>query len=158
MELLVQLGFQYGIGFVVLLGAYFIGSNIERNHYRILRRREEASMHFATTNFQALPPAWQVSESELVTGSVVISIDYFKRFLAGLRGLIGGRIRAYETLLDRGRREAIMRLKETARDAGYTAVINVRLETARLAGTGRDGQGTAGVEVLAFGTAIKLIR
>ncbi len=35
------------------------------------------------------------------------------------------------------------------------AVINVRLETARMA-NGRGGNGIAGLEVLAYGTGIKL--
>jgi uncharacterized protein YbjQ (UPF0145 family) len=48
-----------------------------------------------------------------VSGSVVVSVDYFKRFLAGLRTLVGGRVTSYETLLDRARREAILRCKET---------------------------------------------
>jgi uncharacterized protein YbjQ (UPF0145 family) len=97
-----------------------------------------------------------VERSGLVTGNVVISVDYFKRFLAGLRGIIGGRVKTYETLLDRSRREAVLRLKESAKRDGYKAVVNVRLETSRLASGGRDGKRTAGVEVLAFGTGLAL--
>ena len=52
----------------------------------------------------------------------------------------------------------MLRLKESAFEAGYRAVVNVRLETSRLASSNRRGQGTAGVEVLAFGTALKLPR
>ncbi|MBT8092626.1 MAG: YbjQ family protein, partial [Gammaproteobacteria bacterium] len=53
------------------------------------------------------------------------------------------------------RREAVLRMVESARQQGYDAVINVRLETSRLANSARDGKGTAGVEMLAFGTALK---
>ena len=56
--------------------------------------------------------------------------------------------------MERGRREAILRMKEDARKAGYDAVINVRLETSRLADA--DGARTAGVEVIAYGTGLKL--
>jgi len=80
---------------------------------------------------------------------------YFKRFLATLRALVGGRIKAYEPLLDRARREALLRMTEAAVSGGYDAVLNVRLETSRLASARQDGKGTAGVEMLAFGTAIK---
>jgi uncharacterized protein YbjQ (UPF0145 family) len=69
--------------------------------------------------------------------------------------LIGGRIKTYEPLLDRARREAILRMTEEARSQGYDAVFNVRLETSRLANGRRDGKGIAGVEMLAFGTAVK---
>ena len=65
---------------------------------------------------------------------------------------------SYESLLDRGRREAILRLKEAAFERGYNAVINVRLETSRLASSNRKGEGTAGVEILAFGTAVKFAK
>ena len=36
----------------------------------------------------------------LVSGNVVVSVDHFKRFLAGLRNIVGGRLKAYETILD----------------------------------------------------------
>ena len=83
-------------------------------------------------------------------------LNSFKRFLAGLRMIFGGRIRAYEPLLDRARREALLRMREDAIARGFDLVINVRIETSRLATAARNGRGTAGVEVLAFGTALKL--
>ena len=51
-----------------------------------------------------------------------------------------------------------MRVKEEARRRGAYAVINLRLETARLASARKNGKGTVGIEVLAFGTALKLAR
>jgi hypothetical protein len=36
--------------------------------------------------------------------------------------------------------------------------VNVRLETSRLASARGNGEGTAGVEMLAFGTALKLAK
>jgi uncharacterized protein YbjQ (UPF0145 family) len=92
----------------------------------------------------------------MVAGNVVVSLDYFKRFLASLRNLVGGRVGSYETLLDRARREAVLRLKQQAMQRGYGAVINLRLETTRMANASRGGKGTAGIEVLAFGTGLKL--
>jgi uncharacterized protein YbjQ (UPF0145 family) len=103
-----------------------------------------------------MPEDWNASSSTMVTGSIVISLDYFKRVIAGLRGLVGGRIKTYEPLLERARREALLRMSESAHEQGYDAVFNVRLETSRLANASRDGKGTAGVEMLAFGTAVKL--
>ena len=47
---------------------------------------------------------------------------------------------------------------ESAKRDGYDAVVNVRLETSRLANSRRDGNGTAGVEMLAFGTGVTLHR
>ena len=47
------------------------------------------------------------SGAQLVSGSVVISSDYFKTFVAGFRAFFGGRFRGYETLLERARRDAL---------------------------------------------------
>ena len=86
-------------------------------------------------------------------GNVVISQDYFKRFAASIKGILGGNIRVLEPLLERARREALIRMKGVAHARGYD-IINVRIETAALASARRNGKGTAGVEILAFGTAI----
>jgi len=142
---------------LLLLGTYGIGSALERRHFRLLRARELRSRNLPVATLREPLPGWQVEDCALVTGSCVISLDYFKRFVAGLRLLVGGRIASYETLLDRARREAILRMKESAHAAGYRAVIGVRLETSQIAQATRQG-GTAGVEVLAWGTALRLRR
>lgn len=146
---------NFGLPLLLLVVTYFIGSMIERKHFRRLQEREEAMHGFPVVSFDTMPDDWKVASSEMVTGSIVISLDYFKRVIAGLRGLVGGRIKTYEPLLERARREALLRMSEAARAQGFDAVFNVRLETSRLANAGRDGKGTAGVEMLAFGTAVK---
>jgi len=146
---------QVGPVVVLLVSTYFIGSAVEARHFRGLRMRELRSRNFPIATLREVPEGWKVEECGLVSGSCVISLDYFKRFVAGLRLLFGGRIASYETLLDRARREALLRMKESAHAAGYRAVIGVRLETSQIAAATRQG-GTAGVEVLAWGTALKL--
>ncbi|MEM6273668.1 MAG: heavy metal-binding domain-containing protein [Myxococcota bacterium] len=137
----------------LLLTGYIAGRIAERRHYASIEVREHRFREMPTVTFERLD-AWQAERSGLVYGSVVVSLDYFKRFVAGLRQIFGGRIQAYEPLLDRARREALLRMKELAHDEGYDAVLNVRLETSRLASSGSDGKGTAGVEIVAFGTGI----
>jgi uncharacterized protein YbjQ (UPF0145 family) len=97
-----------------------------------------------------------VARAELATGSVVVSVDYYKRFLAGLRNLFGGEVRSYSPLMDRARREALLRMKEQA--VGADMIINVRLETSSISGDSRAQQKLACVEVVAYGTAIWLER
>ncbi len=143
---------------LLLLLAFVTGKLVERAHFRSLARRERRARNFAALTLHDAPADWRVSEAALVTGSVVVSLDYWKRIAASFRGLIGGRVRSYETLLERARREALLRLKERAFERGFRAVINVRFESARLASSFRDGEGTAGVEILAFGTALKLAK
>ena len=96
-----------------------------------------------------------ILKTQLVSGSVVVSADYFKRFVAGLRMLIGGRLNTYESLLDRARREAILRMREQAKALGATQIFNVKLETMTIGGRNPKG-GVACLEVLAYGTAIVL--
>ena len=154
----VGLAVNFGLPLLILIGAYLIGSYIEKRHFRKIIEREKALQGFPVTTFAAMPSKWQVSGVELVSGNVVVSLDYFKRVIAGLRTIVGGRVKTYEPLLERARREALLRMTETARKRGYDAVMNVRLETSRLANATGKGQGTAGVEMLAFGTAVKLNR
>lgn len=144
--------------FLVLMGAYFVGTALEKSHFKKLLARENASRRFLTVTFPYEPEGGRILASDLAMGSVVVSVDYFKRFIAGLRMLFGGRITSYEPLLDRARREAIMRMKDDAFKRGFQAVVNVRLETSRLASSSGRNEGTAAVEILAFGTALKLER
>ena len=142
--------------FVVLLAVgYFAGQAVEHRHYKSILLREKASLHLPTVTNQMLPDADQIERSFLVSGSCVISIDYFKRILASLRNITGGRITSYESLLDRARREAILRMKYEGR--GSHIILNTRVETASIfSSTGRNSTGS--VEVFAYGTAIKLKR
>jgi uncharacterized protein YbjQ (UPF0145 family) len=155
---MIETAFRVGIPVLLLIVTYLIGSAVEKLHYREIRIRESRSRRFPIVNFRTPPASWHVVGAEMVAGNVVVSIDYFKRFLAGLRMLFGGRVAAYESLLDRARREAILRMKEDAFERGYNAVINVRIETSRMASSNRKGEGTAGVEILAFGTAVKFAK
>jgi uncharacterized protein YbjQ (UPF0145 family) len=155
MDPFTELSVRLGIPLALLVVAYFTGTAVERRHYASIRERELRWRNLPAISFRTLPRDWQVTECTLVSGSVVISVDYFKRFLAGLRAIFGGRIKTYESLLDRARREALLRLKEDAVERGCDAIVNVRLETCRMANA-RSSESIAGLEVLAFGTGVKL--
>jgi len=152
----VELGVRLGIPLALLVLAYFTGAAVERRHYASIRKCELRWRGLPAITLRTVPPSWKVTECTLITGSVVISVDYFKRFLAGLRAIVGGRVKVYESLLDRARREALMRLKQQAVEGGYHAIVNVRLETCRMANA-RNSESIAGLEVLAFGTGVKLL-
>ena len=82
--------------------------------------------------------------------SVVVASDYFKQFMAWLRSIFGGKVSAYDSLLDRARREAVLRMKAQAAQAGANIVFNVKFTTSSIA---KDSSNSSMVEVLAFGTA-----
>ncbi len=140
---------------LMVLG-YLAGSWAERRHYRSIAQREAQWIHLpAVTLPQAGIAPGTVDHAHLVSGSAVISIDYFKRFLAGLRNLFGGTVRSYETLIDRARREAVLRMKADA--VGAAAIVNVRIETSTIGGHGKRGnKSTTCLEAVAYGTALYL--
>ncbi len=138
---------------ILLLAAFFIGNYLERRHYADILRREKALKHIIVVAMKRPPP--DLSNQQLVRGSVVVSSDYFRRFLAGFRSFFGGNVKSYETLLDRARREAVLRMKEQAQSLGANIVVNVKLETATLGNIHQPQKGGAlgTVEVMAYGTA-----
>ncbi len=133
----------------LLLLGYGAGRWQERRHYRSIRAREQALRHVLALNTRYVPEGVVATGGQLVSGGVVISSDYFKTFVAGFRAFFGGRFRGYETLLERARREALLRLKEAAQAQGSTLVVGVRFQSTTIAGSS-----TPSVEVLAFGTAL----
>lgn len=150
MELLIQL-----IIFLGLLGVgYFVGVHYEKKHYADIRLREKRTLHVPIMSFGAKTALPQANDAALFTGSVVISSDYFKTFTATLVNIIGGRIVVYESLLDRGRREALLRMKEDAIAWGATQVINVRFETSNISEANNQNSMVA-IEVMAYGTGIR---
>ena len=141
--------FNLWVVLVPLLLGYGIGRWLERRHYRSIREREQALRHVVALTTRYVPEGVVAGSAQLVTGGVVISSDYFKTFVAGFRTFFGGRVRGYETLLERARREALLRLKAQAEAAGSTLVIGVRFQSTTIAGSA-----TPSVEIMAFGTAL----
>lgn len=139
---------------VLVLVGLCSGKVTEHRHFGSLRRREAELRQIVLTNLRHVQLDQPVIASRLVTGHVVISTDYFKSLCASLRNLVGGRVRSFETLLERGRREAALRLKEEALACGAQLVLNVRFETMTI-GRLQQGKGMTGVEVLAYGTAVR---
>lgn len=140
------------IPLLLLLADYGAGRLAERRHYRSILRREEELSDLIIVICKTLPASMPASDTRLVMGSVVVSVDYFKRFVAQLRMIFGGRVHTYESLLDRGRREALLRMQKQARALGAAAIFNTRFETSSISKGAKNNIGS--VEVLAYGTAV----
>ena len=137
---------------VLMLLGYGFGTWAEKRHYKSIEEREIKYQKLPTIALKhPLPQQGRVVQTKLAAGNVVISVDYFKRFLASLRNIFGGRVSSYETLVDRARREAILRMKASC--PGATQIINVRLETSSLSKNTKKGS-IGSIEVFAYGTAI----
>ena len=136
---------------ILLVVGYGFGRYAELQHFKSIRKREKLLQSIPAIATKIPDPSLRPRHIQLVTGNVVISVDYFKRFIAGLRNLVGGRVTSYETLLDRARREAILRMKEKARALGANLIFNVKFETASIYKGSKNQIGA--VEVYAYGTA-----
>lgn len=146
--------FQIPIFVALLAIGWFAGRANERRHFRELAVREAELREILVFNERRPPADRAFARGVLVVGSVVIAEDYFKRIAAGLRGLVGGRIAVYESLLDRGRREAIVRMKQEASALGATMIFNVRLETSSLSEDQSGRSPMFSAEFIAYGTAL----
>lgn len=84
----------------------------------------------------------------IVKGNVVMTKNFGKDFMAGMKTLVGGEITGYTEMLIEARQIATKRMVDEANALGADAVINVRY------GSSSVMQGAA--EVIAYGTAVRL--
>lgn len=150
MEALIKLGF---VALLTLVGLVF-GRMAEKRHFRELAEKEAQLQDILVFTGKQIPPGDVPQRTALVAGSVVIGEDYFKRIAAVLKSLVGGRLVAYESLMDRGRREAVVRMKQQARAMGADMVFNVRFETASLSEDNAQKNPMFSAEFMAYGTAL----
>ncbi|MDW1956762.1 hypothetical protein CGK11_23900 [Vibrio parahaemolyticus] len=85
----------------------------------------------------------------MVTGNVVQSKHIGRDLMAGLKSIVGGEIRGYTEMMTEARDIAIQRMVEQANQKGADAIVGIRFTTSSIV----DGSS----EILAFGTAVKLV-
>lgn len=94
-------------------------------------------------------PGFQYQILGLVRGNVVSSKNIGRDLMASTKSIVGGEIKSYTMMLDEARTTAEQRMVDAAQNLGADGVIGVRFTSGNIM------QGT--VEMLAYGTAIKLI-
>lgn len=142
------------IQLILLPIAFFVGRFAEGRHLRRLAQRERELADIRCCNLRQIPDPGSVVHADLVVGHVVIATDYWKSFVTKLRNLVGGEMKSAQSLMTRGRREALVRLLEQARSQGATEVWNVRYGFCSISQM-RGNQGAMQVEMFAYGTAIR---
>ena len=137
--------------FILLFAAgWFFGSRHERQHLAQLSIAEQELSHIMVSSERFYVPKLVANtEGELVLGSVVIAQDYFKMIIARVLSIFGKNLTTYETLLDRARREALVRMRTEAQAKGYNHIYGLRLEVSNINQLG------SMVEAIAYGTAVK---
>lgn len=136
---------------LVVIG-YFRGRHHERAHLLALAEEELALKDVLIFATRYPDMSAERSDPVLVSGSAVVSSDYFRFLLANLRKFLGGSYAAYENLNERARRQAIVRMKQEARKHKADMIFNMRVNTSRISHP-REG-GTPQVEVHVYGTAL----
>ena len=85
----------------------------------------------------------------LVRGSTIQSKNLGKDIAQGLKGLVGGELKAYTEMMNEARALATKRMVEDAEAQGADAVVCLRYVSSSVA------QGAA--EVMAYGTAVRFL-
>lgn len=146
---LTQMLINYAPLIILFIVGWFFGARHERQHLARLLVSEKELSHIVVSSERFYRPKLQAdSEGELVLGSVVIAQDYFKMVIAKVLSLFGKNLTTYETLLDRARREAIVRMRTQAHSKGYNHIYGLRLEVSNINQLG------SMVEAIAYGTAV----
>lgn len=100
------------------------------------------------SNLEIIPGRRIKEHMGVVQGSTVRARHAGKDFLAGLKNVVGGELKAYTELMQDARRQATERMVEQAKAVGANAVLNVRYTTTSVT------MGAA--EILCYGTAVVL--
>ena len=137
---------------VLLVMGFICGGIAEKCHYASIREREKQLADILLVPGKQPPEGLGECRTAFVCGSAVIGMDYFKMTLAAFMNFLGGRISVYETLVERARREAILRMKETARRENGRYICNIKFSTANV--MGQQAKKAGCVEVIAYGTTI----
>ena len=133
--------------------ALVVAPILERRHYADLEEREASVRGLVVHDLSSAVVATGRVRPRMVTGSVVMGVDWWKGLMLMLVNLVGGGVPSVDRVMARARREAILRMAEEAQALGAVEVVNTRLETSTISKRqGDSGMGSG--EILAHGTAL----
>ena len=148
-----QVLINYAPLLVLFLVGWFFGARHERQHLARLAIAEAKLSHImVSTERFYVPNTVADSRGELVLGSVVIAQDYFKMVIAKVLSFFGKNLTTYESLLERARREAVVRMRMQAQQKGYNHIYGLRFEVSNI------NQMGSMVEAIAYGTAVHTLK
>lgn len=101
---------------------------------------------FPISSANFIPGYKIVEEKGFVYGLTVRARGLGGDIGAGLKGLLGGEIKQYVTMMEESREESIDRCIEHAKELGANAIISIRMDSDSISQTMQ--------EVLAYGTAV----
>ena len=95
-------------------------------------------------------PDTKIEALGMVKGTIVQTKNIGRDFMAGMKTLVGGEIVGYTEMLNEARQIAVKRMVDEAKELGADAVIGVKYGSSQVM--------TGAAEVIAYGTAVKIIK
>ena len=146
--------FNIGVPVLLLVATWLTQHQIIKARRKYLSEQEEFyRQKIPMTNLKRFPSE-AFCDPALVTGSVVIATNYFISFISSFKHLFGGEMKGYTGMCSDARRMALVRMLQEAEQMGADAVYNVRFETSTV-NSGEKRKSSGGVELIAYGTAVK---
>ena len=94
-------------------------------------------------------PGKEIEALALVKGTVVLTKNVGRDFMAAMKTLVGGELTGYTQMLNEARQIAVKRMVDEATALGADAIINIRYGTSSVM--------AGAAEVIAYGTAVKIL-
>ena len=94
-------------------------------------------------------PGQEIEALGMVKGTIVQTKNVGRDFMAGMKTLVGGEIVGYTEMLNEARQIAVKRMVDEAKELGADAVIGIKYGSSQVM--------TGAAEVIAYGTAVKII-
>ena len=95
-------------------------------------------------------PDTKIEALGMVKGTIVQTKNIGRDFMAGMKTLVGGEIVGYTEMLNEARQIAVKRMVDEAKELGADAVIGIKYGSSQVM--------TGAAEVIAYGTAVKIIK
>ena len=128
-----------------------VGHTIQSENQKDTAARNEYVDDIIMTNLKS--PTMSGADCGLVMASIVVAASHWQSFRSNYRRIIGGEVPILRKPLEWGRKEVIVRLKEQAKQSGWTQLHNVRIETS-IIGNVAQGKGLK-TELHAYATGAR---
>ena len=149
-----NLSFNVGVPVLLLAATWMTQHRIIRARRQYLSEQEAYyRKKIPMTNLKRFSDE-AYCDPALVTGSVVIATNYFISFISSFKHLFGGEMKGYTGMCSDARRIALVRMLQEAEQQDADMVCNVRFETSTV-NSGEKRKSSGGVELIAYGTAVK---
>lgn len=140
---------------IMLIVAWITNRCIKNKRDKYLDEQEKHySGRISVCNMKTFPDN-NCHDPVLVTGCAVIANNYFVSWVSMFRNFFGGRMNGFAELCTAARRLALVRMLQDAEKHGANAVYNVRFETSTISEGDNNKKAAGGVELIAYGTAVK---